>query len=97
MPLPDLAKELGILHARSTIERVRHKYSQTLLYRTLIYTLPGLKRTPLYRIPGYTGCSGPTTKFSLAIPDSHQIPDRTEIFLGAGNTPCLVNNRACYA
>ena len=42
---------------------------------------------------GYTGCSWErpvtTTKLSLAIPDSHQIPDRTVAFFSAGITsPC---------
>ena len=50
------------------------------------YNLPAIT-DPFIPDVGYTGCSGerpvPTTGFSLAVPDSHQIPDQTEIFLSA--------------
>ena len=52
------------------------------LHSTLAITDPFEPDTWLYRMLGERPV--PTTKFSLAIPDSHQIPDRAETFLGAG-------------
>ena len=56
----------------------------------------------LYNLPWLYQMLGerlvPTTKFSLAIPDSHQIPDRTEIFRSAESiNPCSHTDGVSYS
>ena len=64
LDLEAICLEMGYVCSARTVRNVM---------ASMEYTLPWLYRTPLYQIPGYTGCSGsgrfPTTKFSLAIPD----------------------------